>query len=290
MRKLFIALALIGAVSTQAQIKNDKNVFNHLSLGVGAGTNGVSVELGTTVCKFITMRAGMDIMPKFTINQTINYDRPAVLNNVPADLLNSRYVDIPEYGAHIDVKGRPNMNAGKILFDIYTGKNSMFHFTVGGYFGSQNLATVKALDKTIAAVELYNHDISTIGPDGINTIIQPENDPKYHDGIKIDLEGYNVTPNKGRIELDARVNKFRPYFGFGVGRTVPRKRVGCKLDVGVQYLGKIELVDRFGDGGKGHVITKDEPGISEDFKDVIKIVDKIPVYPTLKFTIYGRIF
>lgn len=290
MRKLFIALALTASVAASAQIADDSNKFNHLSVGAGVGTNGISLELGTTLCPVVTMRAGVDIMPKFKINNSIDYDRPEVLNNVPAELLNERYVNIPEYGAHVDIKGTPGMTQGKLLFDIHPGKNSMFHFTVGAYFGGRNMVSAKALDKTIAAVELYNHDITTIGPDGIHTIVEPEDDPKYKDGIKIDLEGYNLTPNKGRIELDGRINAVRPYIGIGVGRTVPRKRVGCKFEFGAQFIGKIKVVDKYGDGGKGHVITADEPGISSDFKDVIDILNKIPVYPTLKLTIFGRIF
>ncbi|MBQ0021146.1 MAG: hypothetical protein KBT39_11580 [Bacteroidales bacterium] len=281
MRKLFIALALTASVAAQAQIEDDKNVFNHLSVGLNVGTSAIGFEVGTTVCPFVTMRVGADFMPKFTVKNTLKYDRPAVLNNVTPQLLEERYVNIPEYGAEIDVKGKPNFNQGKVLFDIYTGKNSMFHFTVGAYFGSSRFASVKAVDKTIAAVELYNSDIK-------NGYILPE--PGYENGINIDLEGYNLTPNKGRAQLDVKINGFRPYIGFGVGRTVPRKRVGCKLDVGVEFWGKPEIIDKYANDGKGHVITKDEPGISKDFQDVIKTVGKIPVYPTLKFSIFGRIF
>ena len=281
MRRLLVAVLSLVTISVSAQIENDKNVFNHLSVGLNLGTRGIGFEVGTTICPFVTMRIGGDFLPQFKVDKSINVDRPAALDKVPASILSERYVDIPENGVDINVTGKPNMNQGKILFDIYTGKNSMFHFTVGGYFGPSKAIRVKALDRAIAAVELYNQDIA-------NGVIMPE--PGYEDGINIDLEGYSLTPDKGRVALDMKVNGFRPYIGFGVGRTVPRKRVGCKLDVGVEFWGKPEIIDRYGDGGKGHVITKNEPGISKDFQDVVKTVGGIPVYPTLKFSIFGRIF
>ncbi|MBQ0049740.1 MAG: hypothetical protein KBT12_05860 [Bacteroidales bacterium] len=288
MKKFLLSLALASVVSAQAQIADDKNCFNHLSVGLGVGTTGVSIELGTPICPFVTMRAGVDIMPKFTITNHFDYDRPEALDKVPIYLLEHRYINIPEYGAKVEVKGKPYKTQGKLLFDIYTGKNSMFHVTVGATFGSSTIASVRATDKAIRAVEQYNADI-TPGPDG-QSMIQPEDDPQYKDGIKIRVEGYSVTPNEGRVRIDAVTNAFRPYIGFGVGRTVPRKRVGCKFDMGVEFWGKPKVVDHYANNGKGHTITADEPGITKDFRDVIKVLNKIPVYPTLKFTVFGRIF
>lgn len=281
MKKFLLTLALAGTLSAQAQLLDDKNQFNHLSVGLSLGTTGIGFEVGTLICPYVGVRAGVDFMPKFTVKNHFDYDRPSVLNNVNPELLETRYVNIPEYGASVDVKGKPNKTQGKILFDIYPGKNTMFHFTVGATFGSSVLASVRATDRAIAAIELYNSDIK-------NGLVVPE--PNYPDGFSVELEGYKLTPNEGRIRLDAKVNGFRPYLGFGVGRTVPRNRVGCKFEMGVEFWGKPKLVDAYANGGDGHIISEDEPGISGDFKDVVKILNKIPVYPTLKFTIFGRIF
>lgn len=275
------ALALTASLSAQAQLKNDKNVFNHLSVGVSVGTTGAGFEVGTTICPVLTLRAGMDFMPNFNVGTTVNVDRPEALKNVSGELLATRYIDIPDYGVDIDVKGTPNKTQGKAFLDIYPGRNSAFHFTVGATFGSSTLATIKATDKAIAAVELYNDDVR-------NGYLMAE--PGHPNGFDIELEGYSVGHSKGRVRLDAQVMAVRPYFGIGVGRTVPRHRVGAKFELGAEYMGKIKLVDAYANNGAGYTITQDTPGISSDFRDVLKYVDKVPVYPTLKLTIFGRIF
>lgn len=277
MKKILIALALITSTVANAQIADDKNQFNHLSLGVNMGTNGIGFELGTTITPIIAVRAGMDFMPQFNINTNIDYDRPEVLNKVPQQLLEERYVNIPEHGAQAKFKIRPFMTQGKLLFDIYTSKNSMFHFTIGAYFGSSTIAKGRCAEKAIAAIELYNQDIK-------NGLIEPEDG--YEDGFHIDMEGYKIGTNQGRAQLYAKVNSVRPYIGIGVGRTVPRHRFGCKFDFGVQFWGKPRLYDKY---NNDHEITKSEPGISKDFKDGLDIANKVTVYPTLKFSVFGRI-
>lgn len=268
-------------MSAQAQLKDDKNCFNHLSLGVSASTSGFGFEVGTTICPVLTLRAGMDFMPDVSVDADFNVDRPDVLKNVSHELLASRYVDIPDYGVDIPVTGILNKTQGKVFLDLYTGRNSTFHFTVGATFGNSPLASLKATDKAIAAVELYNADVR-------NGLIVAE--PNYPNGFDINVEGYNVTPNKGRVRLDAQMKSVRPYFGIGFGRSVPRKRVGAKFELGAEYMGNIKIVDVYANNGDGYTITQDTPGISDDFRDVLKYIDKVPVYPTLKLTIFGRIF
>lgn len=275
MRKVLIALALILSATAYAQ--NDDKPFSHLAVGLNLGTNGIGFELASPISPIIGVRAGMDFMPMFSITQGIKYDRPEALNNVPQSFLEDRYVNIPENGAKCDVVGKPHLTEGKILFDIYTSKTGSFHFTVGAMIGNSIIAKARAADKTIAAVELYNNDIK-------NGVVLPE--PGYENGITIDMEGYPLGHDKGRAELDLKVNAFRPYIGFGFGRPVPRKRIGCKFDMGVQFWGTPKVIDKYAD----HEIKKDEPGCTSDLHDAIKIINGIPVYPTIKFSIFGKIF
>lgn len=271
-----IILGLFLALAANAQDESIKP-FSHLNVGLGIGTNGIGLEVATPVSPIIGLRGGIDFMPSFSVNKGINYHRPAVLNNVPQQLLNERYVNIPEKGAKCNVVGKPQLTQGSILCDIYTSKTSNFHFTVGAVIGNSTVAVAKGSEKTIAAVELYNSDIK-------NGVVAPE--PGYENGITIDMEGYALTPNKGRIELDLNVNSIRPYVGFGIGRPVPSDRVSCKFDMGVQFWGTPKVMDKYGN----HEITKDEPGTTSDLKDAIKLINGIPVYPTLKLTIVGKIF
>lgn len=272
MKKIFLALALVAAMSANAQTDNKV----HVAVGVNLGTTGVGLEAATSICPNLDIRAGFDFVPQVEITSTAHYERPSALNNVPAELLATRYVNIPPYGADIDIKGKPFMSQGKVLFDIYPTKKTSFHFTVGAMIGSSEIAKLRAADKTVAAVELYNQDIK-------NGLIVAE--PGFPNGITIEFEGYAITPNKGRAEVDARVNSFRPYVGIGFGRSVPRKNIGCKFELGMEFWGKIKVVDKYGD----HEITEDEPNISSDLKDVLSILNKVPGYPCLKFSVFGKI-
>ena len=277
MRKLFLALALAAMTTAQAQIDNDKNNFNHLSASLGAGTTGISLELGTVVNSHIGLRAGVDFMPNFTVKDHYEFQRPAVLENIPPTLLNERY-KFPSGNVDIDARANPSMTQGKVLVDYFPSEKISFHITAGLYFGASTMASMKATDPVIASYELYQNDIKA-------GELKPENPP-----IKVDFEGYALTPNKGRVQLDFNASAVKPYLGVGFGRTVPRKRVGCKFELGVLFWGKHEVVDHYGNNGKGYTITKDEKGISKDFHDALKTINSIPVYPNLKISVVGRIF
>lgn len=270
MKKIFLAMAFICGLSAQAQIANDKNVFNHLSVGVGVGTTGVGIEVGTTVCPVITLRAGVDFMPGLSYNTSLEFDPPSGWYDIP-EAIRRRY--LPTDDMETDIKVQPNMVNGKILADIYLGRNSMFHFTVGAYFGRKSFIQVKAKGEVVYGIGEFNRDIDKGNIPGIGT-------------EKILLEGYELGIDQGRAKASINTKSFKPYVGIGIGRTTPRKRVGVKFEMGAQFWGKPTLHDDM----KGKDIDKDYPGISSDMYDVIDIAGKVCVYPTIKLTLFGRIF
>ncbi len=74
--------------------------------------------------------------------------------------------------------------------------------------------------------------------------------------------------------LDVRVrggNELSPYFGFGFGRTVPRRRLGVTLDLGILYHGKID-VEMQGTGAMSP--TADQ---AEEIEDELKNAEFFPV-------------
>lgn len=284
MRKLFLALALAAMTAAQAQIDgDDKNCFNHLSASVGAGTTGISLELGTVINSHLGLRAGVDFMPNFTVKQEYEFKRP---NEFSAALkpLNEKYYHFPDGDIDIDARANPSMTNGKVLVDYFPSKNASFHLTAGLYFGASTMASMKATHQAIASYEAYQNDIKS-------GLLNPEDPP-----IRVDYEGYTLTPSKGRVQLDLNTSSVKPYLGLGFGRTVPRHRVGCKFELGVLLWGKPEVVDHYGNDGKGFAITKDyidketKKGLSDDFKDGLDIIKKFSVYPNLKISIVGRIF
>ena len=69
--------------------------------------------------------------------------------------------------------------------------------------------------------------------------------------------------------------------GLGFGRAVPRKRLGFMVEMGVQFHGTPDVYSNSG--------TMDEATIDTD-DTFTKVIDKLKVYPVLKFTLTGRIF
>ena len=98
--------------------------------------------------------------------------------------------------------------------------------------------------------------------------------------------------DKYRIEIDRngnasggiKVSSFRPYLGLGFGRLVPKNRIGARFELGVQF------------HGTPKVYSGDNDNLLETFSgekasdDISDIVDKLTVYPVLKFSIRGRLF
>lgn len=77
MRKLAVvlsALSLSAALSAQEGGKSftsvlaQKNILNHMDVGVNVGTMGIGVDVAVPVGNYVRVRAGYHYMPRFTIN------------------------------------------------------------------------------------------------------------------------------------------------------------------------------------------------------------------------------
>lgn len=97
---------------------------------------------------------------------------------------------------------------------------------------------------------------------------------------KVEIGDYQIPLKDGSVEGSIRVKKFRPYLGLGWGRPVPKRLLNFNVELGVQFHGKPHLYTASGE------VTR---GVEED-DDFQKIMDKITVYPVLKFTLAGKIF
>lgn len=96
------------------------------------------------------------------------------------------------------------------------------------------------------------------------------------------IDKYEVQfDNNGDVKGEVKANAFRPYFGLGYGRMVPKKRVGFRAELGLQIHGKLKVYQ-----GGSEVKIDDIDVVDDELSDVI---DKFKVYPVLKFTLTGRI-
>lgn len=308
MKKLltFCGLVLLS-LSASAQMFEP-----HVGIGVGVGTTGIAIDAGITLNDYLGVRGGVDIMPKFKVNKDIDLkteDANKKVSQLTTEInqLNAKLeaagmqkVDLNQYPGgnlpnKLEVQGKLDNTLGHILIDIHPFKTS-FHLTLGAYFGKDEI------------IDVYNKESGFLKPiNAYNEAIINANSPSADPGVKQVVNDYNlkmiggelgdyfVTPNpaeNGDVRAYAKVKSFRPYVGLGFGRAVPKKRIGCQFDLGVQFWGKPEIyVPTYDKAAKTYQYEKiDGDKAGEDAGKVLKTISKVSVYPVLNFRLVGRIF
>ena len=262
---LMCTMMMLGLTGISAQDQGgDANVFNHLSVGVGAGIlTGATVELATPVTDYFTLRAGYNFIPSFKYSTDIDLDFINVDNayrgNFPED---------------IEVEGKPNLGTAHVLVDIHPFKGSSFRVTAGAYFGKDNIIDVyNKEDGALSEIYKFNHRQGQYAVLSNNT-----------SRIGLDMGDYFLEPDaNGNVEASIKVKAFRPYLGLGFGRAVPQKhRVTCNFDLGVQFWGTPEVFMQ------EKKLEKEDVG--DDGSAFFDYLSKATICPVLSFRIVGRIF
>ena len=145
MKKLLVAfvlgLAAFGTTISAADnccmapapvpgVKSTLGVFNHLGLGVGVGTNGISVEAATPITRFLALRAGVHFMPDFKFGTDVDayYNHPVIGESVSET---------------IDVDCGLGRTQGSVLLNVYPIPSSSFFIAAGAYFSGDKLIKIK---------------------------------------------------------------------------------------------------------------------------------------------------
>ena len=202
MKKTFAILASLLAISVfSVRAQEDKQIFNHLAVAPTIGFDGIGAEAITTLTPYVQVHAGIAMMLPETID--INGNTRQLRNNISA-------------------VASLNSVSGNLLFDIFPGKNTSFHFTVGLYFADPKLLAVDVdASKVLKQDEYASYYIQ------LN-----QNNPQSR--ISSDAQGH--------IKADLSYNVVRPYFGIGFGRGIRSdKRVSTTVDLGVVYAGNPKL-------------------------------------------------
>lgn len=131
---LLIGVASLGVVATASEpcspLKSTLGVFNHLGVGVGVGTNGVSIEAATPVTRWLALRAGFHYMPDISLSTDVDayYEHPA--SGVAVD-------DV------ISVDCGIGRTQGSVILNFYPIPTSSMFVAVGGYFGGDKLVKIE---------------------------------------------------------------------------------------------------------------------------------------------------
>lgn len=158
----------------------------------------------------------------------------------------------------MQVDGDLSRISGELLLNYYPFRSADFFLTAGAAFAGDKLIKI----------------------DGHNDELGQQVSEGNKVGISI---GDCVLPvdKNGDVSGGLKVSPFRPYLGLGFGRAVPRKRLGFMVEMGVQFHGTPDVYS--------NSRTMDEATIDTD-DTFTKVIDKLKVYPVLKFTLTGRIF
>lgn len=245
-----------------------------IGLSVGAGVfDGISIEGAVSLSKWCSGRLGVDIMPGVSYTYNDSYKIDNNLSNEAMQYLALNDVYLPEK-AKLSLKGSVARTQVHVLFDAYPFPNkSNFFVTAGFYFSGKKF--MKAEGKTDKEL-IQARDVLKDSP-----LFKNEAEK-----LGVNIADYDVPfDDNGNIEAGIGVSGFRPYLGFGFGRAIPKKRVSCRFEMGVQFHGTPTLVD-----ANNNDLLNVNAGALNDKKDDIKdIMDKVTVLPVIKFSIRGRI-
>ena len=268
---------MLAMFSIHAQ---DNNVFRHYSLSVGVGTTGITADLGTMVTDHLGLRGGVDYVPEITYSTELDM---AFINQKINDVADE--YGVPEHIRQqfglpdkVDVEGKYDNFTGHALLDIHPSKKSGFRITVGAYIGKGDDS------KLITAYNKQNGVLKNVADfnarRGQFALV-----PESYGQMAAKIGDYNLMPDdNGNANAYIKVKNIRPYVGLGLGRAVPKSRINCQFDLGVQFWGHPEVYN----GVSGKQLTSE--GAKGEDGGVLKIISDVSVFPVISLRLSGRIF
>jgi len=162
---LLTAMMVSATVDAQEAPKADKNMFNHLDIGVTMGTTGLGFDVAMPVGDYVRLRTGFSFVPRVEVPMTFGIQvgddpsKSASKFNRLAGMLQSFTGHAVE--DHVEMTGKPTMWNWNLLVDVYPLKhNKHWRVTTGFFLGNSNIA--EAFNKTesmssLLAVDIYNN-------------------------------------------------------------------------------------------------------------------------------------
>ena len=280
---LFVALSLVAGVMAQNEANgkqslfskmSQKNILNHMDVGVNVGTVGLGIDVAMPVGDYVRVRAGYNYLPSFKAKSdfTVESSNGSIQRFIDKwnsiDIyaeLEKRDIDInnyPQYKDLLDKFGNvklydqvtmgisPNAHQFKFLVDILPFKNNKhWSFTAGFFAGTSNVGEAHNLEKEKQILEgvLAYNDLYI----GFCKEEYPHIDVLEGLLFKTGVAGFRLgTFDNGDMAImvpsedatahaELKVNKVRPYLGFGYNTDLSRdKKWKLNVDVGLLILGK----------------------------------------------------
>ena len=250
--KRFLTIILTCAALLTVSKTASAQFFDSLSMGIGVGVDGGSLQIGAPMGSFFQLRAGASYSPSIGYAFTI----PDVQfeNGMSADL---------------NLKARLAYMGANAMLDLFPGRTTKFHFTVGVMAGNGKILTV----------------------DGTSDALADED--KGSAGIRIG-DTLVTTDENGYCHADlVALNKIMPYVGIGTGRASNvNSAVSLVFDLGVCYSNG---VGAFTNGtnlrtGQTDYIRVTSADIDNADNGIVDKAGNFPVLPVMKFTLFFKLF
>lgn len=245
----------------------DKNFFNHLAVGINAGTTGFGLDAAMPVCKYLQVRAGFAKMPEFKAKVSLDVSQTQFVD------MHGQLQPIPQ--SKIGIQGKPSLAHGLVMLDILPILTSSFHLSVGLYFSGPDIVDIYNREEgALLDISKANRHID------VWNMLHPD---RPQQPIGLELGDYLLTPDsEGNLSATISGRRLRPYAGVGFGRAVPRRRVGFRVDMGCLFWGKPKV---FCNGERIH-----SDNLGGDEGKFLRRLTKMQIYPCLNFRLCGRIF
>jgi len=171
-----LSVSLTAAISAQ-----DKNMLNHMDVGVNVGTLGVGIDVAVPVGDYVRIRAGYNYMPRITFHSDFpietskgGFGQTALKyfnknKDKVADILSKPPFDQPKYQRYTELFGKlsdvelrdyvtmglkPTFHQFKFLVDVMPFKNNKhWSFTTGFFVGPSDIGSACNMDKETAILE-----------------------------------------------------------------------------------------------------------------------------------------
>lgn len=255
MKKTFaILVALSVSLMSFAQ---DKQLFNHLSVGVSAGIDGLGIEVAAPLTPYVQLRAGYSLFVPTKVTTKYNFGSYDVSGS-------TRKIDLTNVPISM---GAWKGGLGKLIADIYPWPNIPFHFAAGLFFGSG-----KMLSTSLDASTILN--------------------PDEYATLAFGYNGASISSDKnGFINVDAVTGKVLPYVGIGFGHAVNSKNlVSVTFDMGVYFGGVKAQSYNYIRSAEGTPVDLTSAVLDNKDNGILDTLNKIPVMPMLKLNVFFNIF
>lgn len=305
------------------QKMNEHGVFNTIELAANIGTTGLGLEVASPMTEWTKLRVGFDWMPPFSIPMNFGLDsyvdgQITDKFDMIHDLMHR--ISGMDIDQNIKMQSKPTMATFRLLVDVYPFKNDRhWHFTAGFFIGGNSIGnSINTMTEmpSLLALNMYNRfyngftqiedftqyfiDNPIYGDIHLNPELAMELAPDLeelqkrlihvgelgvHVGDYKDGTPYMMKPDKdGTVSAKAKVNRFRPYVGFGYGGALsPDGKWQASFDAGVQFWGGVPKVTTH-DG----TVLNDLINLRGKVDSYMGLMKTIPVYPSIDFRISYR--